>query len=117
MPSFMLLLHRSVERPRPTDPDTIAGVTREYMDWADRLRAQGRLKAGSKLTEDAGRILRTASGGRVATTDGPFVESKEILGGYFLLSAADYSDACRLASDCPHLKYGAYIEVRQVEEL
>jgi hypothetical protein len=116
MPSFMMLLHRPVERRPMADPETVAGVTREYMEWADRTRAAGRLKAGSKLTDDAGRILRNESG-RVATTDGPFIESKEIVGGYFLISAADYADACRLASECPHLKYGSYIEVRRVEEL
>jgi len=116
MPSFMLLLHRPTERRPMADPETAVRVTREYMEWADRTRAAGRLKAGSKLTDDAGRILRT-EGGRVATTDGPFVESKEIVGGYFLISAGDYAEACRLASECPHLKYGSYIEVRQVEEL
>jgi hypothetical protein len=116
MPSFMMLLHRPVERRPMADPESVARVTREYMDWADRTRAAGRLKAGSKLTDDAGRILRTESG-RVATTDGPFIESKEIVGGYFLITAADYTEACRVAAECPHLKYGSYIEVRQVEEL
>jgi hypothetical protein len=116
MPSFMLLLHRPVERSHSVDRDTATKVTREYMDWADRTRAEGRLRGGSKLTEDSGRILRNA-GGRVATTDGPFIESKEIVGGYFLIAAGDYAEACRIASECPHLKYGSYIEVRQVEEL
>ena len=117
MPSFMLLLHRPAERARPTaDAETVAKITRDYLDWADRARAAGRLKAGSKLTDDAGQILRN-QGGRIATTDGPFPESKEIVGGYFLISAGDYAEACRIASDCPHLRYGSYIEVRQVEEL
>ena len=117
MASFMLLLHRPVDRPRANlPPDAVTNITREYMDWADRVRAQGHLKAGSKLTDDAGRILRTNSG-QVSTTDGPFVESKEIVGGYFLLSASNYAEACRIAADCPHLRYGSYIEVRQVEEL
>jgi len=80
MPSFMLLLHRPAERARPTaDAETVAKITRDYMDWADRARAAGRLKAGSKLTDDAGQILRN-QGGRIATTDGPFPESKEIAG-------------------------------------
>jgi hypothetical protein len=116
MSSFMLLLHRPVDRVRPTDPETITKVTREYMDWADRTRAAGRLKGGSKLTDDAGRILRVWDG-RVTNTDGPFIESKEIVGGYFLISAGDYAEACRIASECPHLKYGSSIEVRQVDEL
>jgi hypothetical protein len=116
MPSFMLLLHRPLERRPIGDPETVARVTRDYMEWADRTRAAGRLKAGSKLTDDAGRILRKQGGG-VATTDGPFAESKEIVAGYFLIAAGDYAEACRVASDCPHLQYGSYIEVRQVEEL
>jgi hypothetical protein len=118
MPSFMLLLHRSPERYREATASghTVGDITREYIDWADRTRAKGQLKGGSKLTDDAGKILRTAAG-RLSTTDGPYIESKEIVGGYFLLSAADYAEACRIAGDCPHLKYGSHIEVRQVEEL
>jgi hypothetical protein len=116
MPSFMLLLHRPTQARPLRDPEAVAKVTREYMDWADRRRAEGRLKAGNKLTDDAGRILRSENG-RLATTDGPFAESKEIVGGFFLIAADNYAEACRIASDCPHVKYGAFIEVRQVEEL
>jgi hypothetical protein len=117
MASFMLLLHRPADRPRAAvSPEAVGNITREYVDWADRVRAKGQLKAGSKLTDDAGRILRS-NNGRVSTTDGPYVESKEIVGGYFLISAANYAEACRIVEDCPHLKYGTYIELRQVEEL
>ena len=116
MSSFILLLHQPVNRQRPTDPAVATQVTREYMAWADHMREQGHLKAGNKLTEDSGKIMRSA-GERVSTTDGPYPESKEIVGGFFMLSARDYSEACRLAETCPHVKYGAYIEVRQIEEL
>ena len=117
MSSFMLLLHRPSERPRFSgDPSRYTEITREYMAWADRMREQGHLKAGSKLTDDAGKILSRASE-RVSTTDGPFPESKEVVGGFFVLNARDYAEACRLAETCPHLKYGSHIEVRQVEEL
>lgn len=116
MSSFMLLLHRPSNRPRVSpDPAVYTQVTREYMAWADRMRELGHLKGGSKLTDDTGKIMR--GGERVSTTDGPYPESKEIVGGYFLLSARDYAEACRLAETCPHLKYGSHIEVRQVEEL
>ena len=116
MSSFILLLHRPVNGHRAADPAVATQVTREYMAWADRMREQGHLKAGNKLTEDSGKIMRSA-GERVSTTDGPYPESKEIVGGFFMLSARDYSEACRLAETCPHVKYGAYIEVRQIEEL
>jgi hypothetical protein len=118
MPSFMMLLHGPANRPRQTasNPEEYTRISREYMDWADRLRAQGRLKAGNKLTDDAGKILRSNSG-RLSTIDGPYAESKEIVGGFFVISAGDYAEACRIAESCPHLKYGSYIEVRQVQEL
>jgi len=50
-------------------------------------------------------------------TDGPYAESKELVGGFFIISATDYAEACRIAESCPHVKYGSYIEVRQVQEL
>ena len=118
MSSFMLLLHTPTGRPPRVsgDPSVYTQITREYMAWADRMRELGHLKGGSKLTDDAGKIMSRASE-RVSTTDGPFPESKEVVGGYFLLSARDYAEACHLAESCPHLKYGSHIEVRQVEEL
>jgi hypothetical protein len=118
MASFVLLLHAPTDRPRPTSGGTAdyAKITREYMDWADRVRADGHLKGGNKLMDEAGKILK-ASGNRVALTDGPYAESKEIVGGFFMISAADYAEACRIAESCPHIRYGSYIEVRQVQEL
>src|SRR5437879_4258387 len=98
MANFMLLLHSPAERPRQisANPEDFKRITREYMDWADGLRAQGHHKAGDKLTDDAGKILR-GNGGRTSTTDGPYAESKEIVAGYFLISARDYAEACRIA--------------------
>jgi hypothetical protein len=118
MASFMLLLHRSADTSRRLagSPSDFTAITREYMDWADRTRAEGHLKGGNKLQDEAGKILRSQSG-RVSLTDGPYAESKEILGGFFLISAADYAEACQIAQGCPHLKYGSHIEVRQVQEL
>ena len=117
MASFLLLLHRSSDFKRVfADPEQAMRITREYMDWADRMRAEGRLKGGNRLTDDAGKILK-ANNGRAATTDGPYAESREVVGGFFMLAANDYTEACHIAETCPHLKYGAFIEVRQVQEL
>jgi hypothetical protein len=118
MTSFMLLLHVPTDRPRPAtvSAEAATSITREYMDWADRLRAAGQHKGGSKLTDDAGKILRGPIG-HPSMTDGPYAEGKEIVGGYFLVAARDYAEACKIAQTCPHLKYGSHIEVRQVQEL
>ena len=116
MPNYMLFLHQSSTRPRPASPDEIMTITKAYMAWADRMRAEGRLKGGEKLTCDGGKVLRP-NGGRVPVTDGPSAESKELVGGYFAISAKDYDEACRVAESCPHLGYGGSIEVRQVDQM
>ena len=115
MASFLLLLHRSTGR-GPLSTNDVTAITREYMEWADRMRAQGRLKGADRLTNDAGKILK-GENGRAALSDGPYAESKEIVGGYFMIAADNYGEACRIAETCPHLKYGSHIEVRQVMEL
>jgi hypothetical protein len=114
MPDFILLLHRPTGAPPVLSPDQISAVTKDYMGWTERMRAEGRVKAGEKLTDDAGRVMRPNSG-RVMVTDGPFAESKELLGGFYLITARDYDEACRIAESCPHFKYGGSIEVRQVD--
>ncbi len=117
MPNYMLFLHTDPRRPRPTSPDEIMAITKAYMTWADRMRAEGRLKGGEKLTFDAGKVMRPNGGGKVTVTDGPYAESKELIGGYFAISAKDYTEACRIAESCPHLGYGGTIEVRQVDQM
>ncbi len=52
--------------------------------------------------------------GQVTVVDGPFPETKEVVGGYFLLAADSYDEAVALASTCPHLDFGR-IEVRRIE--
>ena len=113
MPDFVLLLHR-LRGPAPS-AEAMATAIKDYSGWADRLRGEGRLKGGQKLTFDAGRVMRNAAGGRVVVTDGPYAESKELLGGFFVVTAKDYDEACRLAESCPHLRYGGQIEIRQID--
>jgi len=116
MSDFILLLHQPAGPPPALPPEQIAAITREYMGWGDRLRAEGRLKAGEKLTNDAGRAMHSA-GGRIMVTDGPYAESKELLGGFFVIAARDYDEACRICESCPHFKYGGSVEVRQIDPM
>ena len=112
MPDFMLFLHQDLGTGPIRSPEEMMAVTKEYMAWADRMRAEGRLKGGERLANDPGKVLRPKVG-RIAVTDGPYAETKELIGGYFAISATDYDEACRIAESCPHLKYGGRIEVRQ----
>jgi hypothetical protein len=116
MPDFILFLHRQAGTPPSLTPDQIMAMVKEYSSWSDRMRREGRFKAGDKLTDDAGRVMRAKSG-RISVTDGPYAESKELVGGYYIISAKDYDEACRVAESNPHFKYGGNIEVRQVDAM
>ncbi len=116
MPNFMLLLHEDEGQFDGRSPDEAMRVTREYMAWATKMREEQRFVGGEKLTDDAGKVLRP-KGGKIFVTDGPYAESKEIVGGYFAIKARDYGEACEIAKQCPHLKFGGRVEVRQVHEI
>ena len=61
-----------------------------------------------------GKVVSGADGRLVV--DGPFAESKEAIGGYFLIAVADFDEAVAIAKQCPGLKYGAAVEIRPVAE-
>ena len=84
------------------------------MAWFERLTAQGKVTAGAPLEKEG----KTVSGknGRVVS-DGPFAESKEAVGGYFLLQVSSFDEAVTIAQQCPGLAYGVKVEVRQVAEI
>src|SRR5262249_60539098 len=89
MPNYMMFLHMNPNRPRPTSPDEIMAVTKAYMAWADRMRAEGKLKGGEKLTFDAGKVMRP-NGGGATRPDGADAGKKERIGGRFALRAQGY---------------------------
>ena len=58
-----------------------------------------------------------SEGGKPRATDGPYSETKEILGGFYLIEAADYDEAVARSLDHPHLEYGGTVEVRKIWEM
>ena len=116
MPKYMLLLHDNPASFANVSPEQMQKVIEKYMAWGSKLRQAGLMHAGDKLTDEPGKIVRRRDG-QVRVTDGPYSETKEILGGYFTVQAASYDEAVALTKDSPHLEYGGTIEVRQVDEL
>lgn len=113
MRDYLLLLHEHPAQMEGISPTEMQAIIARYHAWAGALAQQGRLAHGAKLMDEGGKQLRrTAEGIRAA--DGPFAEAKEIIGGLFIIRAADYGEAVRLASDCPHLETG-WIELREVD--
>lgn len=91
-------------------------VLGEYLSYSDDVRQSGHLLGGNPLEPTTAATTVRVRNGKVSTTDGPFAETKEQLGGYYLLEAKDLNEAIQLASRIPGAKYGC-IEVRPVSEI
>jgi hypothetical protein len=87
----------------------------ESMAYCDGLQKMGQLIAASPLQPVETATTVRMRGGKVSTTDGPFAETKEQLGGYLLIDVRDLNDAVRIASKFPAAQYGS-IEVRPIKE-
>lgn len=114
MPNYMLLLHETPTDYSQFSAEQIQAVIGEYVAWRKKIEAEGKFVAGEKLKDEGGKHL-SGHNGSLRITDGPYTEAKEVIGGYFSISAANYDDAVETARGCPHLKYGGRIELREVE--
>lgn len=115
MAKFLFLLQDNPASFANFSPQQIQNVVMEYKQWAHRMAAAGKLLAGEKLADDGGKVI-SKRGNAVSVMDGPFAEAKEVLGGFFMIEAADYAEAVEIARSCPHVQYGASTHVRLVEE-
>jgi hypothetical protein len=110
---YMLLLYVS-ERPEPGTPEAaeaFGAIRAFHQDCAER----GVLVASDPLEPPATATTVRVSDGGTIVSDGPFVETKEWLGGYFLVDCASEEEALELAARCPTARDGS-VEVRPVVE-
>jgi hypothetical protein len=112
--SECILFFRDTNWDRGLSPEATQKALSQFMSWMEGLSQQGIFKAGQPL-EHEGKVVSGKKGTNVA--DGPFAESKEAVGGYFLLQVDDLDEAVEIAQGCPLLEYGTVIEVRVVAEV
>jgi len=93
--------------------EAMAAVMDDYNVFTQHLRDRGALIAGEGLQPTATATTVRVSDGRTITTDGPFAETKETLGGFYLVEAADLDEAIAYAAMIPGAKNGS-IEVRPI---
>jgi hypothetical protein len=111
MPQYMLLIYGDpAEAP---GPDELAAQHAKWFDYTNELRESGAMTAGDALepTETATTVRVRA--GETLLTDGPFAETKEILGGYYIVDVPDLDAALAWAAKMPNIEYGS-VEVRPV---
>jgi len=90
-------------------------LRKETLDYVDDLARSGRLLVTHALQSVRAATTVRVRHGRLSATDGPFAETKESLGGFFLIEARDLSEAIQVASKWPSARIGS-IEVRPIEE-
>jgi hypothetical protein len=113
---FMLLIHNDGSLLEALPDGQADDMMRTCLAHADDLRRDGRL-IESQMLEDARTAKSVRSrGGRTITTDGPFAEAKEVLGGFNLIEARDMAEAVRMAAEFPWARTGC-VEVRAVRDI
>jgi hypothetical protein len=108
--SYMLLIVEPQGQRRSRAPEDGRDLYQRMFDYTESLKARGVLLASDSLRSRAARVSTRA--GRQSVVDGPFAESKELIGGFFLLDCATRDEAVGLAAECPAAEW-ATIEVRE----
>ena len=115
MPRYVLLILDDPKREWSSPAE--AGAEMAKMGaFAGELAREGKIQGGNPLKPMAEAVRVRTQGGRVVVTDGPFAETKEMVGGYFVIEAADRAAAVEIAKRCPHTALGI-VEVREVIEV
>jgi hypothetical protein len=112
---YLLMIFSEETPPDQVSPEEWGQVMEEYNEFGRRLRERGAMLGGEALQDSGTATTIRVRDGQTLTTDGPFIESKEQFGGYYLFEAKDLDEAIELASWCPGAKYGT-IEIRPVME-
>lgn len=110
MQYILLIYHSEADYTRRSDEENQA-ISREYMKVTDEIKASGHFQAGQRLQPVAMATTVRKRDGKVLKTDGPFAETREQLGGYYIIEAKDLDDATAVAAKLPGARLGS-VEVR-----
>jgi hypothetical protein len=113
--SFLLLFRNAgLETHAHLSREQREQLTQQWNNWYEGLAAQGKVQHGRPLGL-SGRVVSGARGEFVV--DGPYAETKEVIGGYFFLTVSDLEEATEIAKHCPGLPLGLTVEVRPVVDV
>jgi len=96
-----------------SDPAGFGAYMQTWQTWMENLAKSGKYLGGDPL-EATG---KTVTGKAMKMTDGPFVEGKEIVGGYVIVEAASIEDAVKLSEGCPIYTHDGVVEIRPVQHV
>jgi hypothetical protein len=97
-------------------PDTLAGFFAEYEEFGTEMGKRGVLQSGARLRPTTDATTVRVQDGEVLTSDGPFAETKEQIGGFYICDCKDLDEAIEVASKIPGARHGS-IEVRPIWDM
>jgi hypothetical protein len=113
---YALLIYANEQDWASQSDEQAQAVNQEYMAFTKDIIDRGLMKGGEALQGTATATTVRVRGGETLTTDGPFAETKEQLGGFYLVEAKDLDEAIEVAARIPDVRRGS-IEVRPVMEI
>jgi len=111
---YLCLVYEKEETLNGLSRDEWAALRRETLGFLDDLAAQGRLVGAEALQSARNAVTLRVRSRKLTVLDGPFAETKEQIGGYFLIEAKDLNEAIQIASRWPGARLGT-LEIRPVE--
>lgn len=113
---YLCLIYQDEKEWQKLTPSESAAIYREFFAYTESIKKSGHYLGGNALEPTHAATTVRVRQGKAATTDGPFAETKEQLGGYYLVKARDLNEAIQLATRIPGARLGS-VEVRPVVEL
>jgi hypothetical protein len=110
---YLLLIYANEAESARMSPEAQGALMREYGDFTKSIVQSGHFKAGDRLRPVATATTVRVRNGKTVTSDGPFAETREQLGGYYLIEARDLDQATAIAARVPSARHGS-IEVRPI---
>jgi hypothetical protein len=110
---YLCLIYENEKNWESLPPAESEAIMNEYFAFTNDIQASGKLLGGEALQPTATATTVKVRNGKVSTTDGPFVETKEQLGGFYLIDAKDLNEAIQIAARIPSARFGG-VEVRPI---
>ena len=110
---YLLLIYANEAEAAEIDPAKMAAVVDEFQSFTQSIVKSGNHKGRNRLRPSSTATTVRVRDGKTLTTDGPFAETREQLGGYYLIEARDLDEAIKIAARIPGARWGS-VEVRPV---
>jgi len=115
MTQYMLLIRNEDTDFSKFSAKDFQDLMKKYKDWTQKIVQDGTYVSGEKLTHDLGKSLKVKSGKIIV--DGPYADTKDAIGGYYIIKAKSLDAAVEVGKGCPALSYGGSLEVRAVDKV